>query len=155
MEKLEVPTSGADLARILETPLDEGVALAIFTEPVDEITTKEIPFTDKNGEYAHIVLVHTKHWGVRALDVLMPSDEKVKWWKAKNIIHDQKYDTVPIRWEGPISEIPKQYFEKDYVVGIRFYDAGPWFWPKEQPKFTVDDALAAAVDVVAKGDFQW
>ncbi len=144
----EKPTSGAHLAKMLEVELDEGVVVAVLTEELDEVTTKEVPFVDKHGEYMHVVLFHSKAWGQRALDVIAPSDEKVKWWKAKNIIADQKLDTLPTRWEGPIGEIPQQYFDKDYVLAIRFYDSGPWFFPKEQPKFAVDPELEATVNAV-------
>lgn len=145
---MEKPTSGAHLARLLETELDEGVVVAVLQEEIEEVTTKEIPFTDKHGEYMHVVLFHTKNWGSRAMDVIAPSDEKVKWWKAKAMIADQKLDLLPIRWEGPIGEIPSTYFEKDYILAIRFYDSGPFFFPKEQPKMKVNAELEAAVDAV-------
>jgi hypothetical protein len=143
----EKPTSGSHLAQILEVRPDEGVVLAVLTEELEEITTKEIPYVDKSGEYMHVVLAHSKAWGVRAMDVLPPNGEKVKWWKAKNMIADQKLQPIPVRWEGPISEIPQQYFDKGYVLAVRFYDSGPWFFPKEQPKYSVDPELVAAVEV--------
>jgi hypothetical protein len=148
-EEIEKPTSGTHLAKLLECEPDEGVVLAVFQEELEEVTTKEVPFTDSNGGYMHVVLVHTKHWGERALDVIASNEEKVKWWRAKAIIHDQKLDTVPIRWEGPIGEIPQMYFDKDYILALRFYDAGPWFFPHEQPTIAVPEHLKNAVDALA------
>lgn len=149
-EEVEKPTSGAHLAKMLEADPTEGVVVAVLQEELDEVTTKEVPFVDGSGEYMHVVLMHSRHWGERALDVVASNEEKVKWWRAKAIINDQKLEMVPIRWEGPIGEIPQQYFDKDYVLAIRFYDAGPWFFPKEQPSFVVPEHLMEAVNAVAE-----
>lgn len=150
MSEPEKPTSGSHLAQILEVELEESVVVAVFPETIEEITTKEVPFTDGNNEYMHVALVTSKAWGVRAMDVLAPNEEKVKWWRAKAIIQDQKLDMIPVRYQGPIAEIPQSYFENDYVLAIRFVDAGPWFFPKEQLKTEVDARLEEAVDAAVK-----
>jgi hypothetical protein len=144
MTEMTKPLSGAHLAELLECDWSEGVVVAVLPEVIEEITTKEIPFTDRADEYMHVLLCLTEAWGQRAMDVVAPNEEKVKWWKAKAMMVDQKLDLIPIRWEGPISEIPQMYFDRDYVLAIRFYDSGPWFFPKEQPTLKTDAVEDAA-----------
>lgn len=144
--KLPKPTSGLNLATILELEPTTGVVVAVFPEVIEEVTTMEVPFTDKKDEYMHVVLCKTGAWGVRAMDVQSMEDEPIKWWRAKAIIADAKLDMVPVRWEGPLGAIPQVYFDNDYVLAIRFYDHGPWFFPKEQPKFKTEEAVEKAVN---------
>lgn len=136
--------SGYELAQAIGANPDESVLVAVFPETIEEMTTKEIPFLDNKGAHMHLLLVNCVGWGQRAIDVVSPNDQQVKWWRVKGMVADQKVDFIPIRWQGPIGEIPSDYFEKDYILGIRFYSEGPWFFPKEQPKLKTDTALMEA-----------
>lgn len=138
------PVSGMDLAALLEIDRDEGVLVAVFPEEIEEVVTKEIAFLDSKGDRYHVVLGQLGPWGERAMDVVSPNDVHVKWWRAVAMM--EGYDLIPIRWQGPIGEIPQHYFESKYVLGIRFYQYGPWFFPLEQPKLKTDSTLMEAAD---------
>jgi hypothetical protein len=58
-------------------------------------------------------------------------------------------DLIPTRWQGAIGEIPQEYFEKGYVLAVRFFQHGPFFWPLEQPKLKTDATLLEAADALA------
>lgn len=151
-EETETPTSGLHLAKILKVDPSEGIVLAVFPEAVDEIVTQEIPYFDVDSNYMHVVMCKAGAWGMKAMDVVTPCDERVKWWRARAMMTAEKMDILPIRYEGPIGEIPQSYFDNDYVFGIRFYDSGPWFWPKEQPKSSDQKAVMDAVEAQAAGN---
>lgn len=143
------PANGVELAQSINARLDEGVVIAVMPAVIEEITTQEIPFIDKKGEYMHAVFADLGPWGVRMMDVISPNDERIKWWRVKGIAQDRGKDLIPIRWQGPIGEIPQQYFEKDYVLAVRFTQHGPFFFPGEQPKLKTDATLLEAADALA------
>ena len=149
-EPKPAPTSGYELAKAIDANPEETVVLAIFPEVIDEITTKELPYLDTKGEHMHACLVNAGPWGQRVIDVISPNEQPVKWWRVKAMVEGEKLDFVPIRWQGPIGEIPSQYFEKDYVLAIRFYQQGPWFFPKEQPQLKTDSTLLDAAEDAGK-----
>ena len=149
-EDLPPVTSGVELAKRLGCELDEGVVVALLPDEIDEVLTYEIPYIDKKGERCHAVTTKCGPWGVRLLDVQSPNDQKFKWWNVKEIAAVEKVQLVPVRWQGPIGEIPARYLERGGVVGIRFNDHGPWFFPKEKPAVESEDAeVKTMVDAVA------
>lgn len=137
-EGFKKPESGYEMAMQIGASPEETVIVAVFPSVIEEITTKEIPFLDTKGDHMHVVLANCTEWGVRAIDVVSQNDQPVKWWRVKAMVSDLKIDFVPVRWQGPIGEIPSKYFEKDYVLAIRFYVNGPWWFPKEQPQLRTD-----------------
>lgn len=130
--------SGYELAKAIGANPEETVMVAVFPSSIEEVTTKEIPFLDTKGDHMHVVIVHTPAWGARVIDVVSPNEQPIKWWRVKSMVADQKLDFVPVRWQGPIGEIPSDYFEKDYVLAVRFYQHGPWFFPGEKPDLRTD-----------------
>ncbi len=142
------PRNGVELAKSINAPLDEGVLVAVFPDVIDEITTQEIPFIDKKGEYMHAVFADCGAWGRRMMDVISPNDERIKWWRVKGMAQDQGKDLIPVRWQGAIGEIPLMYFENGYVLAVRFTQHGPWFFCLEQPKLRTDSRLEEAADAV-------
>lgn len=145
-EKQRTPKSGYDLAQLLDCDRHEGVVVAVFPSVVDEVLTQEVPYVDKKGDRFHVVLAVAGPWGERLMDLQSPNDLRVKWWRVKEAAHVLRLDLVPVRWQGPIQEIPQQYFENGYVLGIRFVNHGPWFFPLEQAKLRTDSALLEAAN---------
>lgn len=147
----DTPRTGMDLVKRLGCAADEGVVVAILPERVEEITTREIPYLNKHGEYMHVVEMESDVWGMRVLDVVDERNTTMKWWQVKMAVRQEGLELVPIRWEGPIGEIPEKYFEakKDGsrpVLAIRFYQHGPWFWPLEKPVQAKDEAINEVIE---------
>ncbi len=139
------PKNGVELADTLGVRHDEGVVIAVLPAVLDEITTQEIPYLDSSGARCHVILADCAAWGERAVDVVSLGGEAIKWWKAKEAISAAGKNPLPIRWQGPVGEIPQQYFENGYVLAVRFYQFGPFFFPLEQPQVRTDTALLQAV----------
>jgi hypothetical protein len=146
------PTSGLELARMLDVDLDEGVVLFVFPETIEEVVTKEAPYLDKKGKPVHVVCANLLGTGQRAIDVVSPSGSPIRWWQAREAARVAGITEATPRYEGPIGEIPERYFTAGYVVGIRFYKHGPIFFPLEQPTIAkeeaINDVIADAVEGV-------
>jgi hypothetical protein len=140
------PTSGLEVATQLQVTHDAGVVVAILPDGIEEVTSREVPILDAHDQRMHLVEMHTGPWGIRAVDLISPYEEDVKWWRVKEAARQESVDVIPIRWEGPIAEIPSKYFEEGVVLAVRFYQHGPWFWPLEQPRFEKEEAINAAIE---------
>jgi len=153
---MELVENASQLTKMLGCDGDEGVVVAVFPEVIDEVVTQEISYLDKKGDHCHAVISQCGPWGQRCLDIQSPNDEPIKWWRVKEAAAIEKLNLIPVRWEGPISEIPERYFVEGYVLAIRFWAHGPFFFPKEKPVVKSEEAEAQqmedalkAVDLVA------
>lgn len=136
------PANAFELAKHLEVPMDEGVVVALFPDKVEEVTVTAEEFNGCVG-----IIGKLGPWGPRLLDLDDPKTEEVKWWRVKEFAKMNGYDLIPTRYEGPIGEIPDRFFNEGTILGVRFYQTGPWFWPLEQPAVETEDA-AQLEDVV-------
>lgn len=143
-EQTKTPTSGYELAKMLGVSLYEGVLVAVLPTIIDEIVTQEIPWLDEKGDHYHCTIATIAPWGERVMDVISPNGKAVKWWRVKEMLDGR--DIIPIRWQGPIGEIPQEFFDRDYVLAVRFWAHDPWFFPKEQPLVRTDSTLLDAVE---------
>lgn len=141
MSTSELPTppkSGYELSLALKVNPTEGVEVALFPGTVEEAELGE-PFRWSVKSRAMPVWGILASWGRRLLDLVVEPSEDVKWWKVKQYAKAAGANLVPVRYEGPIVEIPERYFEPGTVLGVRLYSAGPWFWPLEKPAITVPE----------------
>lgn len=132
------PKNGYDLATALAVGITEGVEVALFPGTVEEAELGE-PFRWSVKGSAMPVWGILASWGRRLLDLVVEPSEDVKWWKVKQYAKATGANLVPVRYEGPIVEIPEKYFTPGTVLGVRLYSAGPWFWPLEKPDITVPE----------------
>lgn len=150
--------TGADLAKALKVSPDEGVLVALLPDTLETVYSQEVPYYDRDDKFCHAVIADCGPWGHRMIDLQAPSGEDIKWWRVKEA-RPEGIDLIPIRWQGPIGELPERYLEKDGVVAIRFYQHGPFFFPKEKPvvrsetaeKETLEEAVAAVAEGVTNG----
>lgn len=152
-EKPGQPKNAFELMTALGVKPDEGVQVAVFPDKVEEVALTGAEHPWGKSAKAWGVLGKLGPWGDRLLDVATSDDSPVKWWQVVEFARQNGYDTVPVRYSGPISEIPDSFFEKGYVLGVRFYNEGPWFWPLEQPVVTEavseeEATLHSAVDIL-------
>lgn len=138
MDLSSQPKNGYDLATALAVDIGEGVEVGLFPGTVEEAELGE-PFRWSIKGRAMPVWGILGSWGRRLLDLVVEPSEDVKWWKVKQYAKAVGADLVPVRYEGPIVEIPERYFEPGTVLGVRLYSAGPWFWPLEKPAITVPE----------------
>lgn len=143
-----VPTSGYDLAKTIDCPLDEGVIVAVFPEIIESVHSVELPFLDSKGQKCRGVLVDVPGWGTRLLDIESPTGKPIKWWHVRNYPDIQP---IPERWHGPIGEIPSRYFEENYVLAVRFYQRGPWAFPRERPTITMEMEAKQQLEEIIDG----
>jgi hypothetical protein len=144
------PANGLELAKMLGVDPFEGVIIAVIPAGIDEIYTQEIAHLDNKGGHCHAVLADLGPWGERMMDLVAPSGQDVKWWIVKSVAASEGRDMIPIRWEGAIAHIPDVYFNSGYVLAVRFYQHGPFFFPKEKPTLRTDTTLLEAADEMAK-----
>lgn len=142
---LPPPTSGSELAQQIGCRPDEGVIVALLTERIEKVTTREVPYVDKKGRPMYLVEAWMVGWGRRVLDLVSEGNERVKWWRVKEACDAGKGQMIPVRWQGPISEIPEKYFDPRNTLLVRFYGFGPSFFPLEKPVIQEDVAEAEAV----------
>lgn len=137
--ELTSPTSGLELANQLGVKHDEGVQVALFPESVTDLhlTDAWMPWGAKGEEKAYGVV---GNWmsQTRLIDLMAPGD--VKWWMVRNFAKNHGLDIVPVRWSGQITDIPAAYFAEGTVLGIRFSNHGPWFWPLEKPETQFEES---------------
>lgn len=121
------PRNGHELAQSIGSAEDEGVQVALFPcEPTEAALGEEFAYAP--GVMAQAVFAELGYWGRRLLDIiLLDSNKGVKWWKVREYGKSIKAPFVPVNWQGPIVEIPDKYFVPE--LGVRFFNAGPWFWP--------------------------
>lgn len=143
-------TSGVELAKRIGAATDEGVVVALFPDSLATVVTQQASVLDKKGEHFHVILADCGPWGVRLLDLQSPNESEVKWWRVKEAAGIEQTDLIPIRWEGPIGEIPERYFRPDAFLGVRFYQHGPWFFPLEKPVVQSEVAEAQTLDVAVE-----
>jgi hypothetical protein len=121
---------------------DEGIVIAYFPcEVKDHYLLPELTMNWAPGQQAAPVCSDLGPWKERLLDIAVTLDSKellsvepeVTWGDVREAARELKLNEVPIRWHGPLSEVPYEYFEpKPGVwVGFRFYNHGPWFFPLE------------------------
>lgn len=144
---LPKPTSGLELARLLQVDLDAGVIVAVFPDTIDEVVTQEVAVLDRKGNPMHIVLADVPGWGRRVIDLVSERNQPVRWWQVREAARIAGINEIPTRYEGPIGEIPDRYFTAGYVLGVRFYRHGPLFFPLEQPRIAAEDAVN---DIIAE-----
>lgn len=138
--------TGVEIAKALGVGLDEGVIVALLPDVIDEVTTQEVPIIDSKGERMHAIYFDCGSWGRRLVDIVGSDKKPVKWWRVKEAAKQEGKDLIPIRWHGPIGEIPERYLDRG-VTAIRFYQHGPFFFPMEQPKVKPNE-MAEAVEAV-------
>ena len=151
----EVPiTSGYELAKRIGVPADSGVVVALFPAVLETAVWQEASMLNSKGEHYSALFADCGPWGIRLLDIACPRGTDVKWWQVKEAAHVEEADLIPIRWEGPIGEIPDRYFRDDAVTGIRFYRHSPWFWPREKPILREEDTRSEQREstVVVEGE---
>ncbi len=129
----DAPRNGVELAQRIGAALDEGVVVALFPERLGEVVHSEASYLDSSGNHCFAVASVLGPWGVRLLDVEAPNGEPIKWWKVREVASIETFDLVPVRWHGPIGEIPERYFRDDAILGVRFYHHAPWFFPGQKP----------------------
>ena len=147
MEQLELPfppapkapESGVELARMIGAALDEGVVVVLFPERLERIGRSEVSYLDRKGQHFTGVFADCGPWGVRLLELESPNESEVKWWRVKEAAQAEGADLVPVRWEGPIGEIPERYFRPDAVLGVRFWAHAPFFFPLEKPQVAAEE----------------
>lgn len=150
-DEVDHPKNAFELAKQLEVPLDEGVVVALFPEKLEEVSVTAEEFNGSVG-----IIGKLGPWGPRLLDLDDTATPEVKWWRVKEFAKMNGYDLIPTRYEGPIGEIPDRYFNEGTILGVRFYQTGPWFWPLEQPKVETEEGerLSDVVDTLnAKGGY--
>jgi hypothetical protein len=156
--QLELPlpiTNGVELARRIGCNLDEGVVVALFPDTLSSVVTAEASILDKKGDHLHMLLADCGPWGIRLLDLQSVNGIDVKFWMVKEAAGIERTSLIPIRWEGPIAEIPERYFAPNAFLGVRFYAHGPWFFPGEKPTVSetvkADTALQQAAEGLTSG----
>lgn len=122
--------SGSELATLTGMDANEGVIVSVYPE---KVLSGELgdEFVYEQGVQGFPVFADLGPWGKRLIDIVTEPAVAVKWWKVRDYAREHGVNLVPERWQGAVTEIPEQYFTNDYVLGIRLYNEGPWFWPKE------------------------
>lgn len=123
--------SGVELATLTGMDANEGVIVAVFPDSVDHVYLGE-SFTSGLGTTAYPIMAKLPGWGDRLLDIVTEPASAVKWWKVRDLAKIRGLNLVPERWQGAVVDIPERFWADDYILGIRLYNEGPWFWPKEQ-----------------------
>ncbi len=128
---ISIPRNAWELTESIGADQYEGVQVAIFpSEPSEAALGAEFAYAP--GVIGTPVFATFEAWGPRLLDVLLNDTARgVRWWKVKEYARAHKVDYVPVNWQGPIAEIPDKFFANP-LTGIRFWSAGPWFWPIKQ-----------------------
>lgn len=130
----KAPENASELIRALGCDPNEGVQIALFPEAVTNVEMAGEPFRYDPDTEAYGIVGDLGPWGKRLLDLVTDPPTPVKWWKVVDLGRERGLDMVPIRWYGAISDIPDRYFQPGTILGIRFYNEGPWFWPLEKPQ---------------------
>lgn len=124
--------SGNDLATLTGMEPNEGVIVAVFPETVEHVYLGD-SFRIDEEHTAFPIMAKLPGWGDRLLDIVTEPASAVKWWKVRDLAKQRGLDMVPERWQGAVVDIPERFWADGYILGIRLYNEGPWFWPKEQP----------------------
>jgi hypothetical protein len=129
------PLQGVTPSSIIEsTGCDpgDGILVSLLNREITDVGTAEYDIEDGKNE-CPIMVVGRLDKSIRVMDLQQPSGRPVKWWRVKQAAARRGMDTIPIRWEGQIQDIPQRYLEGEGIVALRFYAHGPWFFPREQP----------------------
>lgn len=64
--------------------------------------------------------------GERVVDASVPSGKPVRWWQVTAICRLEKADWLPIRYDGPVSDIPINLLTRSDYPMLRLSVGGPW-----------------------------
>jgi hypothetical protein len=138
MEASDLPRNSYELIKQLGATADEGILVFLFPSEISGValTGQEHPY--EPGVKCWGILGEVGPWGTRLIDVVTEPYLDVRWWKVKDFARANGYDLIPDRWSGAIGDIPERYFNPGTYLGLRFYNAGPIFWPLQKPDVILD-----------------
>lgn len=139
MSEQLIAENATELYNYLGVPPAEGVVVAIFPRRIQRVALTGEEFSlDAGTDVRGVVANLGTFGGDRLLDLFGGMD--FKWWKVKEFAAFHGFELVATSYQGPISEVPDRFFDLgEGVLGVRFYQHGPWFWPGVQPEVELDE----------------
>jgi hypothetical protein len=122
------------LHELIGTLRDQRVMIAVLPEMPELAPIVWTPRTDRGKALGLVLYQHRGE--LRVLDVESEDGSRgQRWWKVVAIARTERMDTIPVRYDGPASDIPERYLMEhpNEVVLMRLADRGPWFQLQRRP----------------------